>query len=131
MSEIGVLADAARDWFSLGLAAGFLISVGFAGLLLYQKEMDLGWIGLIFLLIMIFFLIAFSFLVAASTPGYPIKIAVAVVDAFVLIGGKLLGPPFLDYLADDGTNIPLSKRGPKIGGSATRRNSREKPKIGS
>lgn len=110
MEEGLILSDLAREWFCIGLAAAFIVCVAFAGALAMQQEMDHGWSGLIFLLVMIFFSISFSFLVAASTPGISIKVAVAVVDAFVLLGSKLLAPAFLDYLADDGNNIPLSRR---------------------
>jgi hypothetical protein len=105
-----VLEEAARNWFSLGLGVGFIVAVGYLILLLQEPEIDLGWLGLMFLLIIIFFLIAFSFLVAAATPGIEIKIAVSVVDALVLLGSKLLAPSFLDYLADEGDGVPLSKR---------------------
>lgn len=114
MSEVGdalPLSDAARLWFSVGLAAAFVISMGFIFALLKYGEIDLGYLGLIFMLTVIFYLIAFSFLIAASTPGISIKVAVAFIDAFVLIGSKLLGPSFLDYIVDDGTQIPLSRRG--------------------
>ncbi|MCF2522155.1 hypothetical protein [Bradyrhizobium sp. G127] len=107
-----IINESARQWFSIGLGGAFVFSMAFifAGL---KQEFDAGWLGLIFLLNMIFYLIAFSFLVAATTPGSEIKIAVAVVDGLLLIAGKMFSPTFLDYLADDGTNIPLSKRGPR------------------
>jgi len=105
-----VLDDAARNWFSIGLGVGFVIVIGYLILLLQEQEIDLGLLGLMFLLTVIFFLIAFSFLVAAATPGIEIKVAVSVVDALVLLGSKLLAPSFLDYLADEGDGVPLSKR---------------------
>lgn len=109
MSE-GVLDASARDWFGIGLGVGFLVVMSYLVLLQQKKDFDHGWIGLMLLLIIIFFLVAFSFLVAASTPGYGIKIAVAVVDAFVLIGSKLLAPDFLIYLADNGERESLGEQ---------------------
>ena len=72
-----VLDDAARNWFSIGLGVGFVIVIGYLILLLQEQEIDLGWLGLMFLLTVIFFLIAFSFLVAAATPALPAKTAIA------------------------------------------------------
>jgi hypothetical protein len=47
---------------------------------------------------LIFFLIAFSFLVAGAVPGYHIKIAVAAVDAAVFLGAALLAHAMIRYL---------------------------------
>ncbi len=65
------------------------------------SPVDLGFLGLILLLETIFFLVAFSFLVAASTKGIEVKVLVAAVDALVLFGSKLLAPEFLRYLNDE------------------------------
>jgi len=105
-----MLDEVGRNWFSIGLGAAFVIAMCFNFVLLKTDKSDIGFSGLLFLLTLIFFLIAFSFLVAASTPGIEIKVAVAIVDAFVLLGGKLFTPHFLDYIGDDGKSIPLSKR---------------------
>jgi hypothetical protein len=100
------LSDSARNLFALGLGAGYVLSIlvivglHFAAHIWRDSEygIDSGFLGLIFLLNSIFFLIAFSFLVAASVQGLDIKIAIAAIDALVLIGGKLLTEPFLNYL---------------------------------
>jgi hypothetical protein len=65
---------------------------------MFWTEIDHGFLGLIVLLMLIFFLVAFSFLVAASAAGVDIKLAVVIVDALVLLGSKLLAPRFLQYL---------------------------------
>jgi hypothetical protein len=96
-----VLNESAWIWFGAGLGIAFILSMAFLVLQFFAEEPDPGWIGLMFLLTMIFFLIAFSFLVAATTPGFEIKIAVSVVDGLVLIGSKLLAPHFLKYLAEE------------------------------
>jgi hypothetical protein len=103
------------QWFGIGLGAAFLITIGvivlfFCHSAFFDKDaqgeiedqgIDTGFIGLILLLVTILYLVAFSFLVAASAKGIDIKILVAVVDAFVLIGSKLLAPEFLRYLNDE------------------------------
>jgi hypothetical protein len=85
-------------WFGIGLGGAFLIAMGVLVLFMAKSKIDHGFLGLMFLLTLVVFLVAFSFLVAASVPGYDIKIAVAVVDAFVLIANKLLSDRFIKYL---------------------------------
>lgn len=66
-----------------------------------KSKIDHGFLGLMFLLSLVFFLVAFSFVVAASVPGYDIKVAVAVVNAFILVATKLLSDRFIKYLETD------------------------------
>jgi len=87
-----------RQWFAIGLGGAFLVVAFLILAFMFWSEIDHGFLGLIVLLSLIFFLIAFSFLVAASVAGFDIKIAIAVVDALVLFGSKLLAPRFLQYL---------------------------------
>jgi hypothetical protein len=47
---------------------------------------------------LMFFLIAFSFLLAGAVPGYHIKIAVAVVDSTVFLGSMFLSRTLIPYL---------------------------------
>lgn len=97
------------QWFGMGLGAAFLITIGvivlfFCHSAFFDKDdqgIDTGFLGLILMLVTILYSVAFSFLVAASAKGIDIKILVAVVDAFVLIGSKLLAPEFLRYLNDE------------------------------
>lgn len=105
----GALDQIVIYWFAVGLGTGFAMAMAYLVILAFQ-EVDKGYIGLILLLVIIFFLIAFSFLVAASTSGISIKIAVGVVDAFVLLGSKLLAPNFLIYVSDDGEGEPFWKQ---------------------
>jgi hypothetical protein len=94
--------------------------MAFLVLQFWAEDRDLGWVGLMFLLTMIFFLIGFSFLVAAATPGYDIKIAVVVVDGLVLIGSRLLAPHFLQYLAEQEiTANGFSKANTKVASDLT------------
>ena len=92
------LDPAARQWFSAGLGIAFLLTLACIVVFMRWSRIDHGFLGLILLLSVLFFLIAFSFLVAASVPGIDIKIAVAAVDALVLLGSKLLAPRFLEFL---------------------------------
>ena len=94
----GSLSDSAREWFSIGLGGAFLVTLLFLVRLLREEDVNRGFLGMAFLLTIIFFLIGFSFLVAAATPGISIKVAVGVVDALVLFGSRLLAPNFLEYL---------------------------------
>jgi hypothetical protein len=96
----GALDQVAIFWVAIGLGGGFAVTMVYLAILAFQ-DVDKGYIGLILLLVIIFFLIAFSFLVAAATPGISIKVAVGIVDAFVLIGSKLLAPNFLMYVSTD------------------------------
>ena len=117
------------QWFGIGLGAAFLVTIGVIVLFLchsafFDEEdqgIDTGFLGLILMLVTILYLVAFSFLVAASAKGIDIKILVAVVDAFVLIGSKLLAPEFLRYLSDqpiDGQTAAPSDDDTKIAKSS-------------
>jgi hypothetical protein len=86
-------------WYGAGLGIAFLLSLAFILILLFYADIDIGFLGLMFLLMMIFFLVGFSFLVAASAKGLDIKVSVVVVDGLVLLGTKLLTPQFLRYLS--------------------------------
>jgi hypothetical protein len=103
------LQQEAWQWFGIGLGLAFLITIGLIILFFYHSAfidktdqgIDAGFLGLILLLVTIFYLVGFSFLVAASAKGLDVKILVAAVDVFVLIGSKLLAPDFLRYLNDE------------------------------
>ncbi len=109
MLDSDALTKEAWQWFGGGLGLAFLVTIGVILLFFWhsayhddKKEgLDLGFLGLILLLETIFFLVAFSFLVAASTKGIEVKVLVAAVDALVLFGSKLLAPEFLRYLNDE------------------------------
>jgi hypothetical protein len=113
------LSPEAWHWFSLGLGIAFITTIGIIVLFVYtgdrgEASIDQGFLGLILLLTSIFYLIGFSFLVAASTKGVDIKLMVAAVDGVVLLGGKLLAPNFLRYLNDepiDGPRVAKLKGG--------------------
>jgi hypothetical protein len=85
-------------WLALGLGIAFVLTLGVFVLLLFHAEIDHGFLGLIFLLIMVIFLIGFSFLVAAATPGISIKVAVTVFNGILAFASKLLSDRFLKYL---------------------------------
>jgi hypothetical protein len=57
--------------------------------------------GLIFLLVMTIYLVAFSFLVAAATPSLAMKVAVTVFNGLLAFGSKLLSDRFLKYLESE------------------------------
>ncbi|MEG9524405.1 MAG: hypothetical protein MIL41_01280 [Hyphomicrobiales bacterium] len=57
--------------------------------------------GLMILMVTIFYLIALSFLVVARVAGTEIKILVALVDGPIILGGKLLAPTLPHYLASE------------------------------
>jgi len=97
----GALEPAARQWFSVGLGVGFAAALFVILVFMTLSQIDHGFLGLIFLLTLLFFLIAFSLLVAASVRGVDIKIAVAAIDVLALMGGKPLGPRFLQYLESE------------------------------
>ena len=103
--EAEALTPAAWQWFSIVLGVAFLLTIGIIVLFVAKGDtdygIDQGFLGLIVLLTTIFYLIGFSFLVAASTKGLDIKLLVAAVDALVLIGSKLLAPDFLKYLQSE------------------------------
>ncbi|WP_051380638.1 hypothetical protein [Bradyrhizobium sp. WSM1743] len=106
--EAEALPREAWQWFGIGLGAAFVITIGLIVLFFWysayhaedeSEALDLGFLGLILLLVTIFYLVAFSFLVAASAKGLDVKLLVAAVDVFVLLGSKLLAPAFLKYLS--------------------------------
>jgi hypothetical protein len=84
--------------FAYGLGGAFVIALGVFLVLLFHAEIDHGFLGLIFLLIMVIFLVAFSFLVAAATPSLSMKVAVTVFNGVLAFGSKLLSDRFLKYL---------------------------------
>lgn len=115
MLESEALTKDAWLWFGAGLGLAFLVTIALIVMFFrysaYHAEteedaIDLGFVGLILLLVTILYLVAFSFLVAASTKGLDIKLLVAAVDAFVLIGSKLLAPEFLRYLNEEPIGSP-------------------------
>ncbi|MET4181729.1 bacteriorhodopsin [Bradyrhizobium sp. JR7.2] len=130
--EAEALPREAWQWFGIGLGAAFVITIAVIVLFFWysayhaeteQDALDLGFLGLILLLVTIFYLVAFSFLVAASARGLDVKLLVAAIDAFVLIGSKLLAPEFLRYLNEEpigGTNQEIQQSGAKKKGSDTR-----------
>ena len=85
-------------WFGIGLGVAFVIAMGVLVLFMTKSKIDHGFLGLMFLLTLVLFLVAFSFVVAATVTGYDIKVAVVVVDAFVLVANKLLSNRFIEYL---------------------------------
>jgi hypothetical protein len=92
------LSASALGMFSCGLAAAFLIVIGFVVWFVRTSKTDQGFAVLLFLFCLIFFLIAFSFLVAGAVPGHHIKIAVAAVDAAVFLGAAFLAHAMIRYL---------------------------------
>jgi hypothetical protein len=121
------LQGEAWQWFGIGLGLAFIVTFGviilfFCHSAFFDKTdqgIDTGFLGLILILVTILYLVAFSFLVAASAKGLDIKVLVAAVDAFVLIASKLLAPEFLRYLNDE-----------PIGGQTDKPSSGAKAKIG-
>jgi hypothetical protein len=93
-----VLSASALGMFSLGLAVAFLIIIGFIVRLFRASNIDHRLLSLMFLFCLMFFLIAFSFLLAGAVPGYHIKIAVAVVDSTVFLGSMFLSRTLIPYL---------------------------------
>jgi hypothetical protein len=109
-----VLDQTSIAWFSLGLGAAFAITMLCIMLFMFFSYIDHGFLGLIILLSIIFFLIGFSFLVAASAKGLDIKVAVMAVDALVLLGSKLLAPRFLEYLESGDSEAPDDGEGSEV-----------------
>lgn len=81
-----------------GLGAAFLATLATLLVLLWKANIDHGYLGLIFLLVIVLFIVAFSFVVAAATPGISIKVAVIVFSGILALGSKLLSDRFLKYL---------------------------------
>jgi cobalamin biosynthesis protein CobD/CbiB len=69
--------------------------------LLWQAHIDHGFLGLIFLLVVVMFLGALSFLVAAVTPGWSAKLAVTVFNGILAFGARMLSDRFLKYLESE------------------------------
>jgi len=85
-------------WCALGLGAAFTLTLGVLLAFMFKSKIDHGFLGLMFLLTLLVFAVAFSFLVAAATPGIAIKVAIAVIDGLFALGAKLLSGRFLQYL---------------------------------
>ncbi len=85
-------------WGGIGLCIAYLIAMWVIVVFMRISKIDHGFLGLMFLLSLVIFLIAFSFLVAASVPGSDIKVTVAVVDTYILIANQLLSDRFIKYL---------------------------------
>ncbi len=85
-------------FFAIGLGVAFVLAMTVLVLFMIKSRIDHGFLGLMFLLTLVLFLVAFSFIVAASVPGYEIKVAVGVIDAFILVANKLLSDRFVIYL---------------------------------
>lgn len=104
MSDI--LTEKALDpeiWrlLSYGLGIAFVLTWVVFLVVLWKAEIDHGFMGLIFLLILVVFLVAFSFLVAAATPSLSMKVAVTVFNGVLAFGSKLLSDRFLKYLESE------------------------------
>jgi len=85
-------------WSALGLGVAFTLTVGVLLAFMSKSNIDHGFLGLVFLLTMVVFAVAFSFLVAAATPGTAIKVTIAVIDGLFALAAKLLSGRFLQYL---------------------------------
>lgn len=81
-----------------GLGGAFLLSLLVLVLFMFVSDIHQGLLGLIFLLDLIFFLIAFSIIIAAATPGWSVRLSIAIIDAVVAISTRLLSKTFLDWL---------------------------------
>jgi hypothetical protein len=84
-----------------GVGIAFVLSLTTLVILLLQSGIDHGFLGLIFLIILVVFLVALSLLVAAATPGWTIKVAVTVFDGILAFGSKLVSDRFLEYLESE------------------------------
>ena len=84
-----------------GLGAAYLLTLVVLLVILWQSNIEHGFLGLIFLLTIVLFLVAFSFLVAAATPGISIKVAVTVFNGLLAFASKLLSDRFLKYLESE------------------------------
>lgn len=85
-------------WCAVGLGAAFIMTLGVLLVFMFKSKIDHGFLGLMLLLTLVVFAVAFSFLVAAATPGLAIKVAIAVIDGLLALGTKLLSGRFLQYL---------------------------------
>ena len=84
-----------------GLGAAFLATLATLLVLLWKADIDHGFLGLIFLFVVVLFIVAFAFLVAAATPGISIKVAATVFSGLTALGSKLLSDRFLKYLESE------------------------------
>jgi hypothetical protein len=104
MQAMGAEAAMATNlWHILawGVGLAFVMSIGTLLILLVKAEIDHGFLGLIFLIILVVFLVALSFLVAAATPGWSIKAAITVFNGILAFGSKLISDRFLKYLESE------------------------------
>lgn len=94
---------AAELWrlLACGVGIAFVLSLITLVIILWKSGIDHGFLGLIFLIILVVFLFALSLLVAAATPGWTIKVAVTVFDGILAFGSKLIGDRFLKYLESE------------------------------
>jgi len=105
-TDSALTAEEAIDWsgwrvMAFFLGGAFVAALVLVSLLLFRSHIDHGFLGLIFLLVLVVFLVAFSFLVAAASPGVSMKVTIVVVDGVLGIGTKLLSDRFLTYLESD------------------------------
>jgi uncharacterized membrane protein len=84
-----------------GLGAAFVLTWVVYLAVLHKADIDHGFMGLIFLLVMVVYLVAFSFLVAAATPSLSMKVAITVFNGVLAFGSKLLSDRFLKYLESE------------------------------
>lgn len=84
-----------------GVGIAFLLSLVTLIVLLERASIDHGFLGLIFLIIMVVFLVALSLLVAAATPGWTIKLSVTVFNGILAFGTRLISDRFLTYLESE------------------------------
>jgi hypothetical protein len=96
-SEAAMASDLWRI-LAWGVGIGFTLSLIMLVVLLERAEIDHGFLGLIFLITLVVFLVSLSFLVAAATPGWSIKVAVTILNGILTFGSKLISDRFLRYL---------------------------------
>jgi hypothetical protein len=99
-NEMAMVPDLWR-WLAIGVGISFVLCLLTLLVLLHKSGIDHGFLGLIFLLILVVFLVAFSFLVAAGTPGWSMKFAVTVFNGILAFGTKLISDRFLKYLESE------------------------------
>jgi cobalamin biosynthesis protein CobD/CbiB len=104
MEPLAPMASELWHIAACGLGAAFVATIATVLMLLWKSEIDHGLLGLIFLIVIVLFTVAFSFIVAAATPGFSIKVAATVFSGILTLGSKLLSDRFLDYLGSDDTN---------------------------
>jgi hypothetical protein len=82
----------------LGLGVSFIITFIVILFFLYKSNIDHGFLGLILLLTLVIYLMAFSFLIAAATQGISIKLSVVFFNGVLAFASKLMSDRFLKYL---------------------------------